>query len=966
MKVKNSKVMIGFVTCLVLVSSISVFTPIIIHYTSSYNKNSILLSTANNYTTQKLLSNKYSQDTNTLINNLTYINKYINSTLIIKEKRLRLSILGGKYDKSVKYKNDKNKRSSELARFSHAIKHVHRYADQVQATIDNSTTSLAKESTVISQIITAVQDHPYTYNFYLNKMKVSIPNISFFLSNYNLSSSNNLNSKISDISNNSYGVRSNNTNLNSIAFNSEEDVVSGQELYSGGSSVWNAAFKKITFQAQIITFNKISNCFEYETPTAKESTESKSSASTQLNSKNTEILNDNSLNTNNSSYFNQSQTELSVLNSVNNTLKQNLPTPLAPNYLPGYFNTQVFNAAEAIIKYKHISSFKHNHSLYYPLIFSLALIIGIPSGVMGAILVRSKYKKSIVKGKAQLDSSYDIDFKIDQLFEEIDTPNVSTLKDVDYTAYVHDIDTRILSIKTDIAKNPLSKSNRIRLTQKFNNTINSYDEKTFDRRQQLHLAIVTAINPTVDHIPQSNSLTDTQNTNNAKIENLIIRYFTNENDVKQKISGIDTEHALMEYKRLIIEPYDIELTKLNNDTNYVSGINSITLKTKLEGIINNINSKCLNRKTVIKARIINEKQRIDDLTRKSNKEKSVNAIKQRTAQINSLDGPGVTTEHQLDINAEIIQKQLIGTVQFVSQKEYHPDDVDELNTQANKLQELFDTKVASARVRIRQNSEAHIIETVKAYRIEINKLGKLDNRANLNQTAKRLINGIPRIKELVAKSVYFDDETHEILIEDVASLNKLIDTEVTNTLIKIQSTEDMRNMVQNIRKDLRAVEYRLENEPKQLKDMDAAREFVISMEKQITPIVEVCMTNLKIIRHDILIQFDKSVRLLRTGYKRVYEIKSKQFKEETGHINVDISQKQKELAWWRYRVRTGKDPANNKQLNVDEIKAANTNVNNLERDIKKLHSQQRQRSIAELDNSNFRFTDGITNIIEQL
>ena len=83
-----------------------------------------------------------------------------------------------------------------------------------------------------------------------------------------------------------------------------------------------------------------------------------------------EILNGNSFKTNNSSYLNSSRTVLSSLNYLNNSLIQNLPTPLTPNYLPDYFNNQLSNAAEAKTNYNHISSFKNNHSLYYPGIFA--------------------------------------------------------------------------------------------------------------------------------------------------------------------------------------------------------------------------------------------------------------------------------------------------------------------------------------------------------------------------------------------------------------------------------------------------------------------------------------------------------------------------------------------------------------------------------------------------------------------
>ena len=51
-----------------------------------------------NHNVNYISSKKYTMAPNTLVSNLSYIRKYITSTLIIKEKMLKLSILGGKYD----------------------------------------------------------------------------------------------------------------------------------------------------------------------------------------------------------------------------------------------------------------------------------------------------------------------------------------------------------------------------------------------------------------------------------------------------------------------------------------------------------------------------------------------------------------------------------------------------------------------------------------------------------------------------------------------------------------------------------------------------------------------------------------------------------------------------------------------------------------------------------------------------
>ena len=488
MKAKNSKVIISFITSLILLSSISVLAPIIINYDSDTNKNSIILSSINNHPARKISNSNYSEVADTLINNLTYINKYINLTLIIKEKRLRLSILGGKYDKSARYKNDKNKKRSQLAQFSHYMKHVHRYGDQVRATIDNSASSLADESSNISKIIPIIKDHPYTYNSYLNNMKVVIPNIGFFINKNNLSSTNNLNSKGSNISITSYLIGTNNTNLNSISFCSEEDVASAQTLYSNGSSVWKAAFKKITFKAQIITFNKNTNSFEYETPTAVENTTSKTSISAQVDLENTEISNANSFKANNLSYFNSSKEELSSINSSNNTFIHNLPIPLIPNYLPGYFNQQLSNASEAKVKYNQINSFNNNKTLYYPLIFSPFLIVGI---AVGSIISVLKYRKL----KIQRRNAKDLNLRIDKLKEDIKNPPITIEHDEQFTAYTNDTRDRISSIRQDSINNLLKNSERKRISARVDNASKEYNNNTIGRRKQLLNANEKVIEP---------------------------------------------------------------------------------------------------------------------------------------------------------------------------------------------------------------------------------------------------------------------------------------------------------------------------------------------------------------------------------------------------------------------------------------------------------------------------------------
>ena len=462
MKVQNKKIIIGIITSLLLVSSVVALVPIISHYTDSYNKNSIIVSTINNYSRTKLLNNscQYPISTGILINNLTYINKYINSTLIVKEKLLKLSILGGRYDKSVKYKNDKKKKRSELAQFSHDIKHVHRYGDQVATTIDNSTTSLTKESGIISQIIPIIQDHPYTFNSYLNKIKASIPNISFFINKDSSTSSNNLNSKTDDISNSSYGVNTNNTNLNSIAFSSEEDGTGAKTMYKSGSSIYAAVLTKISFQASIITFDKTTNSFKYETPTSKVAKTTKTSQSTKLDSDNSEFLNGNFLKINNSSYFDSSRIALSTINSSNNDFAQDLPVPVVPNYLPGYFNNQLSNAAEAKINYNGIRSFRSNYSLYIPAIVLGQIWVFVTAAIIGVAIAHIPI--GIETKKFQHLLSNDFNTKLDELNRYIRDGQIERLNDGS-NEFADNINVRFTALKKDVKMNQLKKSDKVRI-----------------------------------------------------------------------------------------------------------------------------------------------------------------------------------------------------------------------------------------------------------------------------------------------------------------------------------------------------------------------------------------------------------------------------------------------------------------------------------------------------------------------
>ena len=617
---------IRIITSLLLFTSILVIAPIILQYTTKYSKNFLPLITANKYNIKKISDIKRSETTNTLINNLIYISKYINSTLIVKEKRLRLSILGGKYDKSAKYKDVDNKKSSSLARFSHALKHVHRYGDQVRVTINNSVGSLNKESGIISQIISIIKEHPYTYSIYLNKKKIFIPNIDFFINSNDLNSRNNLNYKTCDISNSSYGISAYSTNLNNIAYFSEEDGTGAKTMLDAGSSVYAAAFTKITFQAQIITFNKTSNSFEYEKPTSKEIPASKTPETTKLDSEISEISNINSLKANKLSYFNESETILSDLNSSLNTNKHDLilpgiPVPENPNFLPNYFNKELLNAAEARVKYNHISSFKHNHSLYYPWIFSLPFVVVVMGVIITPPFVKYKYKKSMSERRIKIDNELEISTKLDEIDSDIDTTNIE--EDDEYITYVEDIDRRMEIIQNSLKNKWLFKSDKNRLATRLNESSAKYDKKILIRRQGLGLVnkpIVSDAEKSPVLITQlhsrSNSIDSTSDENELEV---IAR---NKNKDESQIA-IDKQT-----KRIIklCNSKTIELRDLNDLSismhNEVRKIEADIGQKKYNlGVVENLNKQINDLRTLILDKILNIGSRLKENNRIKMKEK---------------------------------------------------------------------------------------------------------------------------------------------------------------------------------------------------------------------------------------------------------------------------------------------------------------------------------------------------------
>ena len=252
-----------YIICLVsYLLSASVLLSIISTSKNNTNKfisNSILTNNSSRYLNSNLSKNKNTGIIN-IINNLNYVKSYTRS-VIRNQNLVKLSLLGGSIgDTNI---NTKRYKESELGWFSKNFKWKSRYASQTKATIDNSNKNLVFENNIISEIINILKEHPYTYEKYLNFYKYKIPNIKFFTKN------NNLYLKRSNISNSKFLIDKNNTGLNSIWENSEEATISAKSIVLVGENLSKLFFKKMTFNYKVITFNSITNNYQYASPTSK-------------------------------------------------------------------------------------------------------------------------------------------------------------------------------------------------------------------------------------------------------------------------------------------------------------------------------------------------------------------------------------------------------------------------------------------------------------------------------------------------------------------------------------------------------------------------------------------------------------------------------------------------------------------------------------------------------------------------
>ena len=311
LSIKNKKTTIIIVILGLILASVV----LVIKLKPTYNSNSVLTNEKNKYNQESIYKNTNNDVENNLVGNLNYIKNYISKSVIKKQSILKLYILYGKT-------NNKSKKYNEysLGRFISNIKRVNRYTSKTVTAINRSNRSLTLENNIISQIIWIIKEHPYDYQSYLNDNRYIIPNISFFISKYNLVNLNHSNNKPGYIFNKLYDINQNNTNLNSMYANTEEATVGILSLRNVAFNIGKTIFSKYSFYSKIISFNKAFNKYQYITtrPNSTIHNNIKNNISdvnpSELSNKNSN--NDEYTNSQESLYFN-----LNRINEINNLKK---------------------------------------------------------------------------------------------------------------------------------------------------------------------------------------------------------------------------------------------------------------------------------------------------------------------------------------------------------------------------------------------------------------------------------------------------------------------------------------------------------------------------------------------------------------------------------------------------------------------------------------------------------------------
>ena len=338
-----------------------------------------------------MISNGYNTEITVLIRNLYFVYQYINQSVIGRQNILRLSINGGKLNKDKKYK------TSELSWFNKTTWiGINRFKSQVNATIKNSNYYLKAENKKINEIIQIIQNHPYTYQIYLNKNMLIIPNIKFFINNNNSTS---LNKNNKNISTNLFSIRGKNTSLNSISVNSEEALFGAKGIGKTSYSFTDALFKQISFKARILTFNEFANSYQFAKTTSNlyknAGTKKILSKNSLLKSRTYQISNINYSNTTKSLITKESNEYLTQINSFNTPSdKINIPRI---NIFPHSFIIYNGIICNPEAMYKNILNFKNNKILYSFIIVFTVLYLPYISFSVGPLIFPYKIYKIFEK-----------------------------------------------------------------------------------------------------------------------------------------------------------------------------------------------------------------------------------------------------------------------------------------------------------------------------------------------------------------------------------------------------------------------------------------------------------------------------------------------------------------------------------------------------------------------------------------
>ena len=343
------------------------------------------------------------KSTGTLYYNLDNLNLYL-SVVQDKQKQLLKEINGSAFHTIEKHA---------------AIKH--KYIHHANTIINDSNTSLKKENTLIEKILPFIANHPYTYNAYLNKAGLIIPNIDFFIKK-NLIQDNSSN----NITNISYNINSF-TNLNNISTEIEEDTFNTKKLTKSSSAILNIIFRDYYFKANIIWFNVHSNLFEF-----KKLYKNKAKQNKLYKINKAQFI---------KSYSNKNHT---ILNYIS---KSNL-TYLLSNYTyPGYFNLHTKECFKTHLIFGKIRKVSSNIVTYFVIpIFSTLIASTVVLAIF--LIVNSKINNS---KKFSFIRRIKIDLLKSKNNPSEDNELITPLETINCSCVIHKYSEGVISIPHKIA-----------------------------------------------------------------------------------------------------------------------------------------------------------------------------------------------------------------------------------------------------------------------------------------------------------------------------------------------------------------------------------------------------------------------------------------------------------------------------------------------------------------------------------